>query len=193
VLLDPLSQTRFVNELPLPERIDATGHGRLVMQMREAQQWLGLVGTDGRPLETTIWGYGLAGHGVSYPGPTIIAQQGVAIQVQWQNKLPRDGHLLPVDTSLHWADPQYRTLANGYVPTVVHLHGGHSPSGSDGLPEAWFTQNFTETGADFTSRWYTYPNDQDGTTLWYHDHALGITRLNEPDEKVPARAHLTSS
>ena len=25
---------------------------------------------------------------------------------------------------------------------------------------------------------YHYPNGQDATTLWYHDHAIGITRLN---------------
>jgi spore coat protein A len=60
----------------------------------------------------------------------------------------------------------------------VHLHGGHTASGSDGLPDAWFVQNNAETGPGFTDKVYTYANDQDAATLWYHDHALGVTRLN---------------
>jgi spore coat protein A len=61
---------------------------------------------------------------------------------------------------------------------VTHLHGGHTESASDGLPEAWYTRNFRETGRDFVKRLYKYDNDQQAATLWYHDHALGITRLN---------------
>jgi spore coat protein A len=49
---------------------------------------------------------------------------------------------------------------------------------SDGYPEAWFTSDFVQTGPFFRNRIYDYPNDQRGATLWYHDHALGITRLN---------------
>jgi FtsP/CotA-like multicopper oxidase with cupredoxin domain len=61
---------------------------------------------------------------------------------------------------------------------VVHLHGGHTETESDGLPEAWFTQGFKETGPFFAKKIYHYDNDQEAATLWYHDHALGITRLN---------------
>ena len=178
VLLDPLSQPLFVNDLPLPNRIDASRPGAYVIQMGESEQWLGLVDADGNPLQTVVWGFGQPGHTATFPGPTIVAYEGTSIKLNWQNKLPVDGHLLPVDTSVHWADPQKKTLADGYVPVVVHLHGGHSPSGSDGLPEAWFTQNNSSRGPDFTDRIYTYPNDQEAATLWYHDHALGITRLN---------------
>jgi spore coat protein A len=56
------------------------------------------------------------------------------------------------------------------VRTVPHLHGSRTQSYSDGLPEKWF--------APGQSALYQYPNDQAATTLWYHDHAVGITRLN---------------
>ncbi len=58
------------------------------------------------------------------------------------------------------------------------MHGGHTESASDGLPEAWFTQGYTLRGPTFIKKTYHYDNDQEGATLWYHDHALGITRLN---------------
>jgi spore coat protein A len=66
----------------------------------------------------------------------------------------------------------------GGIPVVTHLHGGHTESASDGLPEAWFTQGFKESGPFFVKKEYYYDNDQEAATLWYHDHALGITRLN---------------
>ena len=59
-----------------------------------------------------------------------------------------------------------------------HLHGIKVLPDSDGYPEAWFTKGFAQTGPFFESELYNYPNDQPATTLWYHDHALGITRLN---------------
>jgi len=77
----------------------------------------------------------------------------------------------------------------GPPPAVVHLHGGEVPSDYDGGPEQWFTSNTTGTGQhgpayrsatpDLTnSAVYVYPNSQDATTLWFHDHTLGATRLN---------------
>jgi FtsP/CotA-like multicopper oxidase with cupredoxin domain len=53
---------------------------------------------------------------------------------------------------------------------VIHLHGGHVPAASDGYPEATILPGEETT--------YGYPNAQPASTLWYHDHALGITRLN---------------
>ncbi len=64
------------------------------------------------------------------------------------------------------------------VPIVTHLHGGHVESESDGEPEAWFTPEFAERGPTFVKQVYRYDNDQEAGTLWYHDHALGLTRLN---------------
>ena len=183
-LLDPESQPKFVNSLPVPPVIDATKPGTQVLQIQQTPQWLGLIGTDGSgdgvadPLLTTVWGYGQPGKATTYPGPTIVAHTGQPIQVMWQNQLPQTGHLLPVDTSIHLAMPLRKTLDKGYVPIVTHLHGGHSASSSDGLPEAWFTQNFAERGPDFGGQVLTYTNSQQSATLWYHDHTLGITRLN---------------
>ena len=172
-LLDPLDIPKFVNPLPDPAVIDATNGGRFRINMKETEQWLGLVDDDGDPLMTTVWGYG-KGNRISYPGPTIEARTDVPVKVRWNNKLPEDGHLLPVDTSIHWANPDN----DDTVPTVTHLHGGHTESASDGLPEAWFTQRFRERGPHFVKKTYHYDNDQEAATLWYHDHALGITRLN---------------
>jgi len=182
-LLDPVTHPKFQNELPRPTKIDAGKGQHFEMEMNETVQWLGLVDVDNADarLMTTVWGYGPAGSAVTYPGPTIVASKNTPITVTWNNSLPPynhgfpglGGHLLPVDPTLHLAHP----VAGG-IPTVTHLHGGHTESASDGLPEAWFTQGFAETGPQFVKQRYTYDNDQEAATLWYHDHALGITRLN---------------
>ena len=187
-LLDADAHPKFEHPLPIPARIDAVNvppNVKFNMEMREVEQWLGLFDADGNPLMTTVWGYGLEQdgefvYGPSYPGPTFEAYRDVKIRVHWKNKLPRHydfpygprAHLLPVDPNLHIAHPN-----RGGVPTVAHLHGGHTESASDGLPEAWFTQN-GERGRYWVKPIYEYDNDQEAATLWYHDHALGITRLN---------------
>ena len=186
-LLDPNTQPKYVTPLPIPARFDVTNGGRYNFEMREGVQHLGLYALDGTPLMTTIWGYGqpldmVGGLPATYPGPTFVAQRGVPVDIKWKNKLPKTytypngptAHLLAVDPTLHMAKPAKTTG----IPTVVHLHGGHTESASDGLPEAWFTQNDRETGPFYVKKTYHYDNDQEAATLWYHDHALGITRLN---------------
>ena len=108
---------------------------------------------------TRLWGF----EGM-YPGPTIEAVSNRTVSVQWENHLPSK-HLFAVDPHLHGAMPPAPA-----VRTVPHLHGSSTRSISDGLPEKWFA-----TGA---SAVYTYPNHQPAATLWYHDHAVGSTRLN---------------
>ena len=49
----------------------------------------------------------------------------------------------------------------------VHLHGGIVPAASDGHP-----MQLIAPGGSFT---YTYPNAQDAASLWYHDHAHGLS------------------
>ena len=110
---------------------------------------------------TRMWGYG-----GSFPGPTIEARRDVPVSVRWINNLPLE-HLLPVDTSVHGAGDPFPE-----VRAVVHLHGGHALPQFDGYPEDWFTPD----GVNVVD--YEYANDQPPTTLFYHDHALGITRLN---------------
>jgi len=186
LLLDPVTQPKYVNNLPIPARLDMSAGGKLKMEMKETTQWLGVVDALGNPLMTTVWGYGQpsdvpGGLAPSYPGPTFVTMRDVPIEITWRNKLPKynsgfpglGSHLLPVDPTLHMPHPP-----KGGIPTVVHLHGGHTESASDGLPEAWFTQGFKEKGPFYVKNKYYYHNDQEAATLWYHDHALGITRLN---------------
>jgi spore coat protein A len=115
---------------------------------------------------TTVWGYD-----GRLPGPTIQALRNIPVVVRWVNELRdptgalRTTHYLPVDTCLHGPDKF------GSVPhAVVHLHGGKVPPESDGHPEATIIPGQRVN--------YLYPNAQRAQTLWYHDHALGITRLN---------------
>jgi spore coat protein A len=66
----------------------------------------------------------------------------------------------------------------GPVPAVPHLHGGEVLSAYDGHPDAWFTPGLAIKGPAFVSNTYNYPNQQEATSLWFHDHSLGTTRLN---------------
>ena len=118
---------------------------------------------------TTVWGYN-----GTWPGPTLENRTGRPIQVLWVNNLPVQ-HLLEsaYDQTIHGAD-----MGEPHSRTVVHLHGASVMPDSDGYPEAWFTRDWAQTGPFFTTKMYKYPNDQPATCLWYHDHTLGITRLN---------------
>ncbi|MGH8940096.1 MAG: bilirubin oxidase, partial [Actinomycetes bacterium] len=105
---------------------------------------------------TTVWSYGSADHPASfnYPAFTIEAGWRRPVRVKWINQLvDANGdylpHLLPVDQTLHWANPPGGpagtdmhgtdpTPYTGPVPIVTHLHGGHSFEESDGYPEAWY-------------------------------------------------------
>jgi spore coat protein A len=181
-LLNPLTQPKFVNPLPLPGVASPTSPGgnSYNVSISQFQQDLGLKDPiTGQPLLTTVWGYN-----GSYPGPTIEARVGQPVNVTWNNNLVDSNgnvlpHLLPVDTSIHnaYTGTDYTIEENG-VPVVTHLHGGHSEAASDGTPDQWFTPNFALKGEDWVKETFTYANDQEATTLWYHDHAIGVTRLN---------------
>ncbi len=169
---------------------------------------------------TRVWRYGSMTDATTftYPACTVEARAGRMVRVKWVNDLvDAKGnylpHLLPVDQTLHWANPpgglagrdmhsDDPTPYRGPVPIVTHLHGHHSTDESDGYPEAWFLPaarnippGFATVGtwydqfrAKSKALWnvdwepgsstYTYQNDQRATMLWYHDHALGLTRVN---------------
>ncbi len=182
VLLNPKLQPKFVNPLPIPTVIDGRNGGLFTIGVSQFEQWLGLIDPVNKTiLKTTVWGYN-----GTYPGPTILAKKDIPIQIFWRNNLVNGlnqpiPHLLPVDPTVHWAFEEEEGWENLGVPIVTHLHGGHTESASDGLPEAWFTPNFSVKGKGFVkgdAEPYYYANDQQAATLWYHDHALGITRLN---------------
>jgi FtsP/CotA-like multicopper oxidase with cupredoxin domain len=182
VPLAPTTLCKYVDPLPKPARIVAKSpHNNFTLTVSEFEQKLH---RDMPP--TTVWGYN-----GSYPGPTIEAFRDVPIAVTYENDLfaPTLLDRLPVDQTLDWADP-FGLAPNddpyfGPVPVVTHLHGGETQSSSDGNPEAWFTPftawdtpDFDPVGPKFNSFTSQYLNTQQATTLWYHDHALGVTRLN---------------
>ena len=170
---------------------------------------------------TTVWSYGSVNHPgtFNYPAFTIEARWRAPVRVKWMNQLVDANnhfrpHLLPVDPTLHWANPPggmtgrdmrptFDTTPEPYtgpVPMSVHLHGGHSTQESDGHAEAWFLPNannidstFATTGTEYDnfklssplgglwgpgSAVFEYDNDQRASTMWYHDHTLGMTRVN---------------
>jgi FtsP/CotA-like multicopper oxidase with cupredoxin domain len=141
---------------------------------------------------TFLWGYGVGGAPPSFPGLTVEAKKGTATTITYVNSLPVNPVLrqyLTIDQTIHWADPLQQGHSDnpytGPIPTVVHLHGGEDQSTSDGVPEGWFTNNGLH-GPGYSSYAPTspnsavcnYPNTQQATTLWFHDHTLGITRIN---------------
>jgi spore coat protein A len=176
--LDPLLQPRFVNPLPIPAIMqpEEPGGTHYEVSISQFQQELGVFHpVTGEPFQTTVWGYN-----GSSPGPTFEVRRGTPITVRWTNDLI-DGtgvlpHLFEVNTKFHWANP--KGWPESGVPVVTHVHGGHTESASDGLPEAWFTPRFDQMGMQWVHETYYYDNAEDARTLWYHDHTLGITRLN---------------
>jgi len=159
------SLTPFVDPLPLPEIIAPSGHRpspdnpalqlpyyRVAMREFESK-----IHRDLKP--TRLWGYAAAS-----PGPTFETRSGEGLLVEWVNELP-EKHFLPIDHTIHGAEPDKPD-----VRAVVHLHGAKAPPESDGYPENWYVPG--------KSALCHYPNRQDAAMLWYHDHALGINRLN---------------
>jgi spore coat protein A, manganese oxidase len=158
--------SKFVDELPSPPILKPLWKDQFYryyeVNMTEFKQSLHRELND-----TTVWGY----EG-SYPGPTIEVESGEKVFIKWINNLP-DKHLLPVDYTVHGAHKDVPE-----VRTVVHVHGACVEWESDGYPEAWFTKGFKQVGPYFRKQVYRYDNCERACTLWYHDHALGITRLN---------------
>lgn len=163
-LIDPARLTPFVDPLPIPEiAVPATsrsvaGSSRRVPVYRLPMQEISAkVHRDLPP--TRFWAFG---SGV--PGPTLNVRSGESFIVQWPNELPTR-HFLPIDHHLMGAEKNKPA-----VRTVVHLHGGRVPPESDGYPENWYTPGKSAS--------VHYPNEQESALLWYHDHTMGINRLN---------------
>jgi spore coat protein A len=161
-LIDPDHLSAFVDALPIPEVAKPVGtrpaaKGSVPFYRIPIQEFFAKVHRDVAP--TRFWGYGK-----SVPGPTMEVRSGDEIAVEWSNLLP-EKHFLPIDHNLMGAEkdvPESRT--------VVHVHGAKVPPDSDGWPMDWYTPGKSAT--------YHYPNQQDAALLWYHDHAMGINRLN---------------
>jgi spore coat protein A len=163
--LSPSSLAPFVDPLPIPEvarpqglQPDPMRPGQDLPYYRIAMREM-LVKLHRDLPATRLWTYG-----GSSPGPTIEARSGIPLMVEWVNSLPK-AHLLAVDHRIHGAGADQPN-----VRAVVHLHGAKVHPDSDGYPDDWYVPG--------KSRHSYYPNLQDAAMLWYHDHALGITRLN---------------
>jgi spore coat protein A len=163
-LLDPRSIPKHVTPLVIPPAMPRTGRispagGRngAVYYEIAVRQFRQHVLPSSMGLEpTTVWSYGSVNHPASfhYPAFTVEATWRRPVRVKWINDLVRPGgkfrpHLLPIDQTLHWANPPGGARGRdshgtdqapyrGPVPIVTHLHGGHSTQESDGYPEAWY-------------------------------------------------------
>jgi spore coat protein A, manganese oxidase len=163
--LDVSTLAHFVDPLPIPQiaerqgfRTSPTDSKRSVPYYRiQAQAVASKVHRD-LPA-TKFWSFGS-----STPGPTFETRSGEPLLVEWVNALPNE-HFLPIDHTIHGAEADKPA-----VRTVVHMHGAKTRPESDGYPEDWIVPG--------KSSLYYYPNEQDAAMLWYHDHALGINRLN---------------
>jgi spore coat protein A, manganese oxidase len=233
--LNPLNVPKYVTALTIPSEMPPasvnlfTGTQNYDIEVLQfKQQILPKVGIDGSAIPPTkVWSYAVPGQPATrhYPAFTIEARKNTTVSVNWINSLKDSSgnflpHLLPIDQTLHWANPSRanacvdengnpnpakvkdcRTLNNktykGPVPISTHVHGAHVGPESDGYPEAWYLPNAKDV--DCTSTYncfgsltntfgtantvqgqahFIYPNDQPSTTLWYHDHTLGMTRAN---------------
>jgi spore coat protein A, manganese oxidase len=136
------------------------------------------------PNPTRLWGYGQGFSGnnsgwTKHLGGIIVAHRGTPVQVTFRNNLPAK-HIIPVDTTVMGA-------IGAANRTSVHLHGGFTPWVSDGGPNAWwdpkgnqgpsFVNVLNRTAARNEAE-YFYTNNQSARMMWYHDHALGTTRVN---------------
>jgi FtsP/CotA-like multicopper oxidase with cupredoxin domain len=111
------------------------------------------------------------GYNGIFPGPTLRVCKGRTAVVRQTNRLS--------------------------IPTVVHLHGGVTPSESDGFPTDLivpdkFPVNMPLCNAipslsqladlgqavPTNAKVHTYPNNQRAATLWYHDHTMDFTGRN---------------
>ena len=165
----------FVDALPMPRRLIARERcDRLTVRIRGGAHHFH------RDLpESRIWGYD-----GTVPGPTIEAERGQPVTVEWRNEL--DGPLPVIVTIAPAAtdadgvpvqcvpglsggtpDEQARALAGH---TVVHLHGGLTPASFDGWAENLFAPGQPAV--------FHYPMDQRGALLWYHDHVMGVTKYD---------------
>lgn len=232
--LDPLSVPKYLTPMLIPPVMPRAGKAQNKMGKNadyyeiSMKQFPQQILPAGLPA-TTVWGYGAVtaqkGQGLllhNAPSLTIEAKWNTPVRVKWINDLKDANgnylpHLLPVDPTLHWANPPGGTGGRdtrptftatpgpytGPVPMVTHVHGAVGVGDeSDGYAEAWYLPATGNIPAGYATEgtWYDffaakaaaaqgapwgpgsatfeYPNLNRASTIWYHDHTLGMTRLN---------------
>ena len=165
--IDALALASFVDPLPLPQLLKQQGTRSSRQHAAQNAPYYRITvrevshsfHRDFPPARQ--WSYGEG------PAPVLIeAQKDTGILVDYANSLPPQ-HILPLGGPMHGME--YLMHA---PPTriVTHLHGARVPTISDGYPEDWYGPG--------ESKLCYYPNHQDATALWMHDHAMGVSRLN---------------
>jgi FtsP/CotA-like multicopper oxidase with cupredoxin domain len=115
---------------------------------------------------TDTFAYRSSGGNQTYLGPVIVARQGQPVAVTVMNDLAVHPLRFAIDPALVPSG-----TADASRPRAsTHLHGGNTDPANDGGP--------LDTFLPGSSRTYSYANAQEASPLWYHDHAVGITRLN---------------
>ena len=234
--LDPLTVLKYQTPMLIPPAMPKAGTIKNKMGKNadyyeiSMKQFPQQVLPAGHPA-TPLWGYGAVTadkkNGLllhNAPSLTIEAKHNRPVRVKWINDLVDDSgaylpHLLPVDQTLHWANPPGGTADRdtrpdftgqdtpvaytGPVPMVTHVHGAVGVGDeSDGYAEAWYLPAAGDIPASYATEgtWYDffagkananfgelwgpgyatfeYPNDNRASTIWYHDHTLGMTRVN---------------
>jgi FtsP/CotA-like multicopper oxidase with cupredoxin domain len=193
--LNPVAVPKYVTPLLIPPVMPKAGTilqkgGKNVdyyeISVRQFQQQILPAGLP----KTTVWGYGAvtsaSKKGIlvhNAPSLTIEASWNRPVQVKWINDLKDTNgnylpHLLPVDPTLHWANPPggtedrdtrpdftsktYVPLADftdpstqytqytGPVPMVTHVHGAVAvKDDSDGYAEAWYLPAANDIPTDY--------------------------------------------
>ena len=232
-LLGPQDIKKFQSALLIPPVMPkadtiSSGSGEIDYYEISMRQFEQQILPEGMP-KTTVWGYGATRsadkNGLllhNAPSLTIEAVSRRPVRIKWINELVDEKgnylpHLLPVDQTLHWANPgggetdrdtrpTFVVTPDRYtgpVPIISHVHGAIGVGDeSDGYAEAWYLPMAKNIPADYAKEgtWYNffaakaaaaqgvewepgsatfeYPNHGRAATIWYHDHALGMTRLN---------------
>ena len=181
--------------------VDGTSSRTIRMQEFQADMMPStFVPAAGNYTGTWVWGYQadgfptpLAPNGAlaTYINPVVLAVRNTPTRITWVNELPTGASSSTywedwTDQTLHWAlGTHSMDHYRGVVPAVAHLHGGEVPPQLDGGPDAWFTPDSIQghaywagPGGGGNTAVYNYPNTQEAAPIWFHDHALGITRIN---------------
>ena len=160
-LAAPMSLTPYMVSLPIPPKAVRGAGGVIRLMAQQSTQAM-----HPQLSAVKVWGYNQdVGKTAGYLGPTIELNRNSSTTVAFTNKLPIS-HFLPVNKEIAGSRGTDSRI-------LTHLHGGFVSGTNDGNPYA--TQD--EYGLTETQQ-VSYPPHPRATTLWYHDHALGMTRLN---------------
>ena len=232
--LDPMSVPKYAAPMLIPPvmpragTITLTGGKNADYYEISMKQFAQQILPSGLPA-TTVWGYGavtseskrgLLVHNA--PSLTIEAKWNRPVRVKWINDLQDANgnflpHLLPVDPTLHWANPPGGTSGPRHAADVRRRRPDRTPARCRSSPTCmapsaspttatatprpgtcrggnipadyatvgtWFDFFAAKAANSYGVSWepgyavFQYPNKNRASTIWYHDHTLGMTRLN---------------